>query len=139
VAALAAIALGTYAAWFYARAGLTLSHYDAKAHLVVARRVVDSLTPGWIQLGAVWLPLPHLLNLVPVQVDAFYRTGAFAVALSILEFGLIAYACARMILAATGSRAAVAAGLSVLVLNPDLLYLQATPMTEPLLLALTTL
>jgi hypothetical protein len=33
----------------------------------------------------------------------------------------------------------VAAGLSVLVLNPDLLYLQATPMTEPLLLALTTL
>ena len=35
--------------------------------------------------------------------------------------------------------AAAAAGLSVLVLNPDLLYLQATPMTEPLLLALTTM
>ena len=139
VAALAAIALGTYAAWFYARAGLTLSHYDAKAHLVVSRRVVDSLTPGWIQLGAVWLPLPHLLNLIPVQVDALYRTGAFAVAISILSFGVIAYACATLILAATGSRAAVVAGLSVLVLNPDLLYLQATPMTEPLLLALTTL
>ena len=137
IAAVVAVALGTYAAWFYARAGLTLSHYDAKAHLVVARRVIDSLTPGWIQLGAVWLPLPHLLNLVPVQVDFFYRTGAFAVALSILSFGLLAYACAHLILDATGSRSAVVAGLSVLVLNPDLLYLQATPMTEPLLLGLT--
>ena len=87
-----------------------------------------------MQIGAVWLPLPHLLNLLPVQVDVFYRTGAFAVALSVLSFGLMAYACARLILDATGSRAAALAGLSVLVLNPDLLYLQATPMTEPLLL-----
>jgi hypothetical protein len=129
--------LGTYAVWVYARAGLTLSHYDAKAHLVVARRVIDSLTPGWKQLGAVWLPLPHLLNLLPVQVDFFYRTGAFAVAISVLSFGLLAYASARLILDITGSRAAALAGLSVLVLNPDLLYLQATPMTEPLLLGLT--
>jgi hypothetical protein len=136
-AAILAIVLGTYAAWVYARAGLTLSHYDAKAHLVVARRVIDSLTPGWKQLGAVWLPLPHLLNLLPVQVDFFYRTGAFAVAISVLSFGLLAYACARLILDATGSRAAALAGLSVLVLNPDVLYLQATPMTEPLLLGLT--
>ena len=50
VAALAALALGVYAAWFYARAGLTLSHYDAKAHLVVARRVIDA------HGGALWSP-----------------------------------------------------------------------------------
>src|SRR5437870_8282138 len=25
------------------------------------------------QIGAVWLPLPHLLNAIPVQVDFFYR------------------------------------------------------------------
>jgi len=56
--AVAAFVLGSLAAWWYARAGLTLSHYDAKAHLVVARRIIDSLTPGWIQIGAVWLPLP---------------------------------------------------------------------------------
>ncbi len=136
---LSAVVAGTLAAFWYARAGLTLSHYDAKAHLVVARRVIDSLTPGWKQIGAVWLPLPHVINLLPTQVDLFYRTGAFAVALSILEFGVLAYACARLVLDATGSRAAAVAGLSVLLLNPDLLYLQATPMTEPLLLALTTL
>jgi hypothetical protein len=139
ILALAAILAGCFAAWFYYQAGLTLSHYDAKAHLVVARRVIDSLTPGWQQIGAVWLPLPHLLNVFPVQVDALYRTGASAVAVSILCFGVMVYACARLILQVTGSRLAAAAGVLVVVLNPDMLYLQATPMTEPLLLALTTL
>ena len=139
LAGLAAILLGAAATWFYARAGLTLSHYDAKAHLVVARRVIDSLTPGWKQIGAVWLPLPHALNVLPVQIDALYRSGASAIALSVLSFGLMAYACARLILDATGSRSAAIAGLAVVALNPDILYLQSTPMTEPLLLALTTL
>ena len=81
---------GTAAALWYARAGLTLSHYDAKAHLVVSRRILDSLTPGWEQIGAVWLPLPHLINMLPVQIDVFYRTGAFAVALSILQHAIAA-------------------------------------------------
>jgi hypothetical protein len=137
--AFAAILVGCYAAWAYHQAGLTLSHYDAKAHLVVARRVIDSLTPGWKQIGAVWLPLPHLLNLLPVQVDAFYRTGAFGVALSVCSFGLMVYACARLVIQVTGSRVAATAGILVVALNPDMLYLQSTPMTEPLLLALTTL
>ena len=39
------IVIGTAAALFYFQQGLTLSHYDAKAHLVVARRILDSLTP----------------------------------------------------------------------------------------------
>ena len=58
-----------------------------------------------------------------------------AVAVSVLSFGLLAYACARVILRLTNSPLAALAGTIILVLNPDLLYLQATPMTEPLLLA----
>ena len=54
--AIAAGAWGLIAAFHYHRLGLTLAHYDARAHLVVARRVFDSLTPGWQQVGAVWLP-----------------------------------------------------------------------------------
>src|SRR6476660_826957 len=77
---------GILAAIVYFRAGLTLSHYDARGHLVVARRVIDNLTPGWLQIGAVWLPLPHLLNMLPVQVDVLYRTGASGVAISIASF-----------------------------------------------------
>ena len=74
-----ALAGGAAAAFRYHHLSLTLSHYDARGHLIVARRVIDSITPGWQQIGAVWLPLPHVLNLLPVQIDAFYRTGASAV------------------------------------------------------------
>jgi hypothetical protein len=126
-------------ALFYARQGLTLSHYDAKAHLVVARRILDSLTPEYSQIGAVWLPLPHLLNLLPVQIDVFYRTGASAVAISVLAFGLACYSIARIVQHVTGSRVASAIAVVLFALNPDVLYLQSTPMTESLLLGLTLL
>ena len=133
------MAWGAVAAWVYHLQGLTLSHYDAKAHLVVARRVIDSITPGWQQVGAVWLPLPHLLNLLPVQVDALYRTGASGIAISILSMGLAAYSSASMVLRATGSRAGAVICPALLALNPNILYLQSTPMTEPLLIALLML
>ena len=137
--AVAVMVWGGTAAWVYHLQGLTLSHYDAKAHLVVARRVMDSITPGWQQVGAVWLPLPHLLNLIPVQVDAFYRTGASAIAISIASVGVAAYACARMVLRATQSYAGAILAVTLLALNPNILYLQSTPMTEPLLIALLML
>ena len=134
-----ASAVGVAAALFYAHANLTLSHFDARAHLVVARRIFDSLTPGWQQIGAVWLPLPHLLNMVPVQVDAWYRSGASAVAISVLSTGIAAWALARLILSSTGSIAGGAASAALLLANPNLLYIQSTPMTEPLLLATASL
>src|SRR5512133_2976845 len=98
--ACAAALLGLYAAWFYWSIGLTLSHFDSKAHLVVARRVFDSLTPGWKQLGAVWLPLPHLLILFPVQIDWLYRTGFSALAVSLISFAVLVFAIARLIIQA---------------------------------------
>ena len=88
---------GVFVAWHYHALGLTLSHYDARGHLIVARRIIDSITPGWQQIGAVWLPLPHLLNALPVQIDLFYRTGASAVALSIAEYAIAAGAIAWII------------------------------------------
>ncbi len=128
---------GTASALHYYHAGLSLSHYDARGHLVVARRIFDSLTPGWQQIGAVWLPLPHLLNALPVQVDLFYRTGASAIAISILSYAVATAAIAWIVESITTSRWAGVAGALVLAINPNVLYLQATPMTEPLLIALT--
>ena len=134
--AVAAACVGSIAALFYHRLGLTLSHYDARGHLVVARRIFDSLTPGWQQIGAVWLPLPHLLNAIPVQIDAFYRSGASAVAISVVSFAIATAAIVWIVVLVTDSTwAGVAAGV-VFALNPNVLYLQATPMTEPLLICL---
>jgi len=90
------------AAWIvFFRRGLVLSHYDARAHLVVARRVFDNLTPGWQQIGAVWLPLPHLIDLLPAQVNFFYRTGLFASLVSIACLAISTGAAARLILRTT--------------------------------------
>jgi hypothetical protein len=119
------------------RADLVLSHYDAKAHLVVARRIIDNITPGWQQVGGVWLPLPHLLLAIPVQIDVLYRTGAFASIVSIACFGIVTCAVARLVCLATGSHVGAVVAAALLILNPNLLYLHATPMTEPLLLATT--
>src|SRR5262245_45861640 len=133
----AAAGAGIVAWIIYFQAGLVLSHYDARAHLVVSRRVLDNITPGWQQVGAVWLPLPHLLQILPAQVDVLYRTGAAASAISIASFGIAAYAMARLIIAVTGSATGAVAAVAMLALNPNLLYLQTTPMTEPLLLAVS--
>jgi hypothetical protein len=116
---LAAI-LGTFAAGVYWRAGLTLSHYDAKAHLVVSRRIFDSLTPSWEQLGAVWLPL-HVINAIPVQID-FFIAPALCVAVSIVSLRhgrLRGPSCVAHRIAHRGVLAAA------LVLNPNVLYLRA--------------
>ncbi len=135
----AAAIVGIVAAIYYARAGLTLAHFDARAHLVVSRRVIDSLMPGWQQVGAVWLPLPHLLNLIPVQIDYFYRTGFSAVAISIASMAVAAWSIAALIQRFGGTWIGGAAAAALLMLNPDVLYLQSTPMSEPLLFATTFL
>src|SRR5262249_27659493 len=109
-------------AWRYHGLGLTLTHYDARGHLVVARRIFDSITPGWQQIGAVWLPLPHLLNTIPVQIDFFYRTGASAVAISIAAFAIATGCIASIVLALTESAAAALAAAAVFALNPNVLY-----------------
>ena len=134
-----AAVLGLVATGWYASGRLTLAHYDAKAHLVVARRIFDSLTPGWEQIGAVWLPLPHLLNALPVQIDHLYRSGGFAIAISVLSHALAATSIAGTILTLTNSRAGAVVGATLYAANPNILYLQSTPMTEPMLFGLTTL
>jgi hypothetical protein len=139
IVGLAVLAAGAAAALYYAEAGLTNSHYDARAHLVVARRIFDSLTPGWQQVGAVWLPLPHLLNMIPVQVDAWYRSGASGVVISVLSMAAAAWAVASLILRTTGSAAGAWTAAALLMINPNVLYLQSTPMTEPLLFGTTLL
>jgi hypothetical protein len=130
---------GTAAAVLFARAGLTLSHYDARGHLVVARRIADSLTPGWQQIGAVWLPLPHVLNAIPVQIDRLFQSGASAVVISVLSFAVAAGSIAWIVSRVTASLWPAAAAAFVFVINPNLLYLQSTPMTEPLMLGVTLL
>lgn len=131
--------LGVVAVCWYTTSLLTLAHYDAKAHLVVSRRILDSLTPGWQQIGAVWLPLPHVINMLPVQIDLLYRTGGFAIAMSVLSHALATASITATVLLLTASRAGAVLAATLYATNPNVLYLQSTPMTEPMLFGLATL
>src|SRR5204863_7177606 len=68
-----------------------------------------------------------------------YRTGLFASLVSIACLATTAYVAARLILRVTGSTIGAAVAVALLALNPNLLYLYTTPMTEPLLIALSML
>ena len=61
---------------FYDRSGDVLLYGDAVAHINIARRVFDSRTPGLLQLGTVWLPLPHLLMIPFIVSKHMWQTGA---------------------------------------------------------------
>src|SRR5215472_12302875 len=66
----------SFASFLYCfRHGHLLLYGDAVAHINIARRVVDSLTPGLLQLGTVWLPLPHLLMLPFLVSRPMWQTG----------------------------------------------------------------
>jgi hypothetical protein len=101
--------------------------------------VIDSLLPGWQQVGAVWLPLPHLLNMLPVQNDWLYHTGASGIALSVLSLSVAIWAVASIIIRTTRSIIGALTAAALILLNPNVLYLQSTPMTEPMLFATTLL
>ena len=43
--------------------------------LVIAKRVIDSVTPGIAQFGSIWLPMTHIM-LVPFVANNFlFQTG----------------------------------------------------------------
>lgn len=120
--------------WCLAR-GYTLYYGDAEAHLNIARRILDSRTPGLEQIGTVWLPLPHLLMLPWVMHDAWWRSGLAGAIPSALCFVLAGTFLFAAALRVYGSRAAALAVAFLFALNANILYLQSTPMTELLFLA----
>lgn len=77
--------------------------------------------------------------MLPVQVDGWYRTGASGIAISVASMALATGSLAFLLLRVTGSVAAAVCGAALMILNPNVLYLQSTPMTEPLLFGLTLL
>ena len=66
--------------------GAMLNYGDAVAHLHIARRVFDSRTPRFSQLGSVWLPLPHILLIPFVQNYAWWANGLAGVIPSALAY-----------------------------------------------------
>ncbi len=126
------------------RNGAVLLYGDAVAHINIARRVFDSQTPGLLQLGTVWLPLPHLLMMPLVASNWAWQTGVGGSLPSMAAyvfgvvglFRLVRGAVANSTRGPSHANAVAILAAAMYGLNPNLLYLQSTAMTEPLYLAL---
>ena len=146
-----ATCVSIFAFLFYFKRGDVLLYGDAIAHLNIARRVFDSKTPGLLQLGTVWLPLPHLLMIPFLLSDQMWQRGVGGSIPSLIAYvlgvigmfrlvrGLFARAAVPGAAAPVATRVAphVAAWTAALVFaaNPNLIYLQTTAMGESLYLA----
>ena len=133
--ALMALTAGFLALAISAKQNYMMLYGDAVAHLGIARRIIDNNDPGLMQLGGVWLPLPHLLMLPFVWKMEWWQDGMAGAWPSLICFVLAVvgiYRLARRMMPTQWAFVAAA----FFGLNANLLYLSTTAMTEPLFLAL---
>src|SRR5438477_7931893 len=117
----------------YLRRGEILLYGDAVAHINIARRVFDSRTPGLLQLGTVWLPLPHLLMLPFLFSDWMWKTGVGGSIPSMAAYVFGTLGVFRLLRSAlrpsqTDNAARIAAWGAAIIYaaSPILIYLQST-------------
>jgi len=139
-----AVLVSLFSFLYYFQRNDLLLYGDAVAHINIARRVFDSQTPGLLQLGTVWLPLPHLLMIPFIWSNSMWQSGAGGSIPSMIAYVLGVMGIFRlvrgMLEADTRTKPAAPAGAWAAALaygaNPNLIYMQATAMTESLYLAL---
>lgn len=115
--------------------GYTLADGDAESHLNIARRILDSRTPGIDQFGTGWLPFQHALMLPLVWNDRWWQSGLAGGAPSAFSFivaCVLMYAAVRRLFLWP---AAGAVAVAAFALNPNILYLQSAAMNETAFLA----
>lgn len=115
---------------WYSLHGETLLFNDARLSEMIGRRVVASLTPGLSELGTTWLPLRFLLMLPLIWNDALFRSGLAGSLPSMVGYVLAAVFAYRIAHLVLGSRVAGWVAALVMLLNPSLLYMQSTAMSE---------
>lgn len=122
--------------WISERTGNVTLYNDAMAHLNLSRIVFDNLKPGITQLGGVWLPLNQILYLLFIWNDWAWHTGFAGSLVSMICFILSVYFIFESIYFVSRNTLAGLVGALVFAVNVNILYLQSTPLTEPLFLFL---
>ncbi len=103
---------------------------DAISHMRIARSVFDSATPGLGQLGTVWLPLPHILMWPFIWNDFLWQTGLAGSFVSMPCYVITSIYIFLLVRRLTKNSSAGFIAALAFILNPTVLYLQSTPLSE---------
>jgi hypothetical protein len=130
--------------FYYFQHSDLLLYGDAVAHINIARRVFDSQTPSLLQLGTVWLPLPHLLMMPFIFFNELWKNGVGGSLPSMAAYVFAVLGIFRLVRGALQAdlRTKPAAGVGAWTAafaygaNPNLIYMQVTAMTESVYLGL---
>ena len=115
---------------YFLTQNLVTTYGDGLSHLFIAKRMLESATPGFAQAGAVWLPLPHVLMLTTIWNDNMYYSGLSGSIISMISFVIASVFIYKIALVLTEKKSAGVVAALVFALNPNVLYMQAVPMTE---------
>lgn len=116
--------------WYFYSQKVILAYGDAESHLNISKRVIDSLTPGLAQLGGIWLPLPHLLMIPLVYFTFLWQTGLAGSIISSIAFVISSVFIYKLSLILLKNKTASYVAFFTFILNPNILYMQSTPLTE---------
>lgn len=139
--AVAALAISILAFAYFFSQGMTNVYGDGVAHVNIARKMVDhpddSLWQRYVQIGSPWLPLQTVLIAPLAANDWMWRTAMAGSLVSMLAFvvaALALYRHAGRLYEAEPEpyrKALPLLSAAIFLLNPSALYMQTTPMSEP--------
>ena len=109
---------------------------DSVSYLNIPRMVLENAQPGLEQLGTIWLPLNHLSKLPFIWNNQAYESGLAGSIISMLSYLVAVLFVYKITSFLTKSRLASIVAVIIFGFNPNWLYLQSTPLSEALFMAL---
>jgi len=143
VVAIVAGLVGAAALYYFTSRGLANIYGDGLYHLIGARRLIDgnynSFAERYAQIGTPWLPLPHIGMLPFIWNDYLWRSGLAGGLVSYISFVIASVILFKLALLFYRDERQPLFWASlvafIFIFNLGLLYMQSTPMTEPLFIA----
>jgi hypothetical protein len=103
---------------------------DAVSHLVIAKKIFDSINPGIIQLGSLWPPMTHLMLAPFVTNDFLFRTGLAGTIVSAISTAVTTVILFRIVKLQFRSLLAGVISSALYMMNPSVIYMGIIPMME---------
>src|SRR5205823_3777336 len=107
-----------------------LYYGDSVSHMVISRRIFDSIIPSITQLGGVWLPMTHIMLAPFVASDFLFQTGLAGTIVSSLSTSVTAVMLFRIVKMQFNSKPAGLLASAFYMMNPSVIYMGIIPMME---------